>query len=74
MEDAVTVREIALPADPRLDLSASAKDALAAIERSPFGLVPVVGAENKVVGVVTKGSLLTVFSKYWTDLRGESVS
>jgi len=74
MEDAVTVREIALPAEPRLDLSASAKDALMAIERSSFGLVPVVGAENKVVGVVTRGSLLTVFSKYWTDLVGESVS
>ena len=71
MEDVETVAEITIPPEPYLDLSATAKDALFAIERARFGIVPVVGANRNVVGVVTKGSLLTVFSKYWTGEKGE---
>jgi osmoprotectant transport system ATP-binding protein len=71
MEDVETVAEITIPPEPFLDLSATAKDALFAIERAKFGVVPVVGANQNVVGVVTKGSLLTVFSKYWTGEKGE---
>ncbi|ALS28805.1 ABC transporter ATP-binding protein [Paenibacillus sp. 32O-W] len=73
MEDIETIAEITVPAESVLDLSATAKDALIAIEQAKFGIVPVVGTDHKIAGVVTKGSLLTVFSKYWTESRGESV-
>ncbi|HEY8528881.1 MAG TPA: CBS domain-containing protein, partial [Paenibacillaceae bacterium] len=67
MEEIETVAEIMVPADTVLDLSATAKDALIAIDQAKFGIVPVVGAEGRVAGVVTKGSLLTMFSRLWVQ-------
>jgi len=67
METIETVAEITVPADTVLDLSATAKDALIAIDQAKFGIVPVVGAEGRVAGVVTKGSLLTMFSRLWVQ-------
>ncbi|OUN00898.1 MAG: proline/glycine betaine ABC transporter ATP-binding protein [Paenibacillaceae bacterium ZCTH02-B3] len=67
MEEIETVAEITVPAEPVLDLSATAKDALIAIDQAKFGIVPVVGAEGRVAGVVTKGSLLTMFSRLWVQ-------
>jgi len=74
MEDIASVSEIAVSVETVLDLSATAKDALAAIEQARYGIVPVVGAGGKIAGVVTKGSLLTMFSRYWADSGSESTS
>lgn len=74
MEDIASVSEIAVSVETVLDLSATAKDALAAIEQAKYGIVPVVGAGGKIAGVVTKGSLLTMFSRYWADSGSESTS
>jgi len=74
MEEIETVAEIAVTAEPVLDLSATAKDALVAIEQARFGIVPVVGEEGRVTGVVTKGSLLTMFSRFWVEEGGETGS
>ena len=47
--------------------SASAKDAIIMMDETPFGMIPIVDEANKVVGLVTRGSLLSALSTQWTE-------
>ncbi|MGE4486078.1 MAG: betaine/proline/choline family ABC transporter ATP-binding protein [Oscillospiraceae bacterium] len=62
-----TVDKIMKPADPVLDKSATAKDALMNITHAPFGIIPVVDESRRIIGVVTRGSLLSLFASQWTE-------
>jgi len=62
-----TVDEIMLPADPVLLDSDTAKDAIIMIDDAPHGMIPVVDNHRKVVGLVTRGSLLSAMSSPWTE-------
>ena len=62
-----TVDELMLPAEPFLLDSATAKDAIIMIDDAPFGMIPIVDINHKVVGLVTRGSLLSAMSSQWTE-------
>ena len=62
-----TIAEIMQPIEHFLRDSASAKDAIIMMDETPFGLIPVVDEANKVVGLVTRGSLLSALSTQWTE-------
>jgi osmoprotectant transport system ATP-binding protein len=66
-----TVDEIMLPADPVLLDSATAKDAIIMIDEAPHGMIPIVDENRKIVGLVTRGSLLSAMSSPWTDTEGD---
>ena len=70
-ENAHTIAEIMKPAEIILDQSATAKDALKKIMRVSFGIIPVVDTTRKVIGVVTRGSLLSFFASQWSEEGGE---
>ncbi|NQX66915.1 ABC transporter ATP-binding protein [Paenibacillus alba] len=72
MEDIRSIQEISQPAVPYLEETATAKDALIAITDAKFGVIPVVGQSNKIIGVVTRSSLLTAFADHWAG-RKESL-
>jgi osmoprotectant transport system ATP-binding protein len=65
MEGIKAIQEISLPADFYLHESATAKDALIAITGARFGIIPVVDDGNRIIGIVTRSSLLTVFADHW---------
>jgi len=73
MESAETVGELMRPAEAYLDLSATAKDALLALDGARFGVIPVVGADGRIVGVVTRGSLLSLFARMVKQEEGKEV-
>ena len=62
-----TVEELMLPAEPFLLDSATAKDAIIMMDDAPFGLIPIVDQSHKVLGLVTRGSLLSAMSSPWTE-------
>ncbi|MDW0118781.1 betaine/proline/choline family ABC transporter ATP-binding protein [Sporosarcina thermotolerans] len=62
-----TIGEIMQPVDHFLLDSASAKDAIIMMDETPFGMIPIVDEANKVVGLVTRGSLLSALSTQWTE-------
>lgn len=68
-----TVDEIMLPAEPFLLNTDTAKDAIVMIDNSPFGMIPVVDKDHKVLGLVTRGSLLSAMSSQWTEMEDELV-
>ncbi|CAM3289524.1 betaine/proline/choline family ABC transporter ATP-binding protein [Filibacter tadaridae] len=67
LNDIQTIDEVLLPAEPFLFDSATAKDAIIMMDESPYGMIPVVDERKKVVGLVTRGSLLSAMSSQWTD-------
>jgi osmoprotectant transport system ATP-binding protein len=69
MEEIQTIQEISIPADPYLDETATAQDALIAIRDAKFGIIPVVGKNKRIIGVVTRASLLTVFADHWAGRK-----
>ncbi len=69
-----TIAEIMQPAEVVLDASATAKDALQKITGASYGVIPVVDEFQKVVGVVTRGSLLSFFAGQWSEEGGSSVA
>lgn len=73
LDSAGTVGELMRPAENCLDLSATAKDALLALDGARFGVVPVVEADGRIVGVVTRGSLLSLFARMVRDEKSEEV-
>ncbi|PDO10024.1 MAG: proline/glycine betaine ABC transporter ATP-binding protein [Candidatus Reconcilbacillus cellulovorans] len=73
MESAETVGELMRPVEAYLDLSATAKDALLALDGARFGVIPVVGADGRIVGVVTRGSLLSLFARMVKQEEGKEV-
>ncbi|MEA4925943.1 MAG: ABC transporter ATP-binding protein [Syntrophomonadaceae bacterium] len=70
-ENSQTIAEIMQPAKTILENTATAKDALWKITQAAFGIIPVVDESQKVVGVVTRGSLLSFFAGQWSEERGE---
>lgn len=69
MEKVTSVEEIMHSPAPFLEETATAKDALGAISDARFGIVPVVDRRGKIIGVVTKGSLLTAFAGQWAGKK-----
>ncbi|NLO97652.1 MAG: betaine/proline/choline family ABC transporter ATP-binding protein [Peptococcaceae bacterium] len=63
-----TIAEIMRPAEPVLQDNATARDALLKITQAAYGIIPVVDADGKIIGVVTRGSLLSFFVN---GLKGE---
>ncbi|BAQ09740.1 glycine betaine/l-proline abc transporter [Bacillus sp. OxB-1] len=61
------IDEIMLPAQPALPSTATAKDAIVLMEETTFGMIPVVDEASKLVGLVTRGSLLSAMSSQWTE-------
>jgi len=64
-----TIEEIMVSPKPYLTDSATAKDAILAMERTKFGIIPVVDRLGKVIGVVTRGTLLSALSSQWTEVE-----
>lgn len=62
-----TIDEIMGPREPFLTDTATAKDAIIMMDNAPFGIIPIVGSHQKVLGVVTRGSLLSAMSSQWTE-------
>ncbi|MDN4606149.1 betaine/proline/choline family ABC transporter ATP-binding protein [Sporosarcina highlanderae] len=62
-----SIAEIMQPIGHILQDSASAKDAIIMMDESPFGLIPIVDESKKVIGLVTRGSLLAALSSQWTE-------
>jgi osmoprotectant transport system ATP-binding protein len=71
-ENIQTVMEIMRPVETILENTATAKDALQLITKAAYGIIPVVDEAKKVVGVVTRGSLLSFFANQWSEKRGDS--
>lgn len=69
MDAIKAVEEIMVPADPYLLDTATAEDAIILIDDAPFGMIPVVDNEHKLVGLVTRGSLLSAMSSQWTEME-----
>lgn len=62
-----TIEEIMVPVDSYLLNTATAKDAIVLIDDAPFGMIPVVDDKHKIIGLVTRGSLLAALSSQWLD-------
>ncbi|WNQ12720.1 ABC transporter ATP-binding protein [Paenibacillus aurantius] len=65
LEQIQTIEEVCVPAQSVLPVSGTAKDALLAITDAKFGILPVVDENNRIAGIVTRSSLLTVFADQW---------
>ncbi|MCM3636291.1 betaine/proline/choline family ABC transporter ATP-binding protein [Sporosarcina luteola] len=74
VNDICTIEELMQPISHILQDTASAKDAIIMMDESPFGLIPIVDEKNKVVGLVTRGSLLSALSSQWTETEVEVVA
>ncbi|WP_242662050.1 MULTISPECIES: CBS domain-containing protein [Desulfitobacterium] len=61
-----TLAEIVQPVDRVLANTTTAKDALQMINTAAYGIIPVVNETQKVVGAVTRGSLLSFFANQWS--------
>lgn len=70
MKDTKQIKEIMLSAQPFLNDTATAKDAIIMMEEAPHGVIPIVNDEQKVLGVVTRGTLLSALSSQWTETEG----
>lgn len=70
-EHAQTVAEIMRPVNAVLENTATAKDALQMITKATYGVIPVVDTVQKVIGVVTRGSLLSFFAGQWSEEGGD---
>lgn len=62
-----TIEEVMMPVEHFLQDTTSAKDAIIMMDESPFGMIPIVNDMKKVVGLVTRGSLLSAMSSQWTE-------
>ncbi|HEX5563690.1 MAG TPA: betaine/proline/choline family ABC transporter ATP-binding protein [Sporosarcina sp.] len=67
VNDIRTIAEIMQPIGYFLEDTASAKDAIIMMDETPFGLIPIVDEKTRVVGLVTRGSLLSALSSQWTE-------
>lgn len=70
-ERAYSITEIMRPVETVLRDTDTAKDALKMITRASYGIIPVVDETQKVIGVVTRGSLLSFFADQWSQERGD---
>ncbi|HJF31389.1 MAG TPA: betaine/proline/choline family ABC transporter ATP-binding protein [Sporosarcina psychrophila] len=67
LDDIKIIEEIMVSREPFLFDTATAKDAIIMMNEAPYGILPVVDKTQKLVGVVTRGSLLSAMSSQWTE-------
>ena len=67
LDDIQTIDEIMVSQEPFLSDSATAKDAIIMMDNATFGIIPIVDNYRKLLGVVTRGSLLSAMSSQWTE-------
>ncbi len=67
-----TIEEIMLAREPFLHETYTAKDAIVLMDDAPFGIIPMIDARQRVLGVVTRGSLLSAMSSPWTETEENS--
>ncbi|AOV08126.1 betaine/proline/choline family ABC transporter ATP-binding protein [Sporosarcina ureilytica] len=67
-----TIDDVMVPAKPVLLDTATAKDAIVMIDEAPFGMIPVVDKNQIIVGLVTRGSLLSAMSSQWTETEEDT--
>lgn len=65
-----SIEEILIVPEHTLTLTATAKDAIMMMPSVKYGVIPVLNEAKKVVGIVTRGTLLTALSSQWTELEG----
>ena len=63
--------KIMQPVETVLENTATAKDALKMITKAAYGIIPVVDENKNVVGIVTRGSLLSFFANQWSEEEGD---
>lgn len=68
LDDIKTIEEIMEIREPFLYVNATAKDAIVMMGEAPYGIIPIVDETQKLVGVVTRGSLLSAMSSQWTEM------
>lgn len=68
-----TIQEIAHENYPYLYTTATAQDALILIKEAKFGVIPIIDDNMKVVGIVTRSSLLTTFAEHWAGRKEECI-
>ncbi|MFD1927418.1 betaine/proline/choline family ABC transporter ATP-binding protein [Sporosarcina siberiensis] len=71
LDDIKTVSEIMTKAEPYLFDSATAKDAIVMMDHTSMGMIPVVDRNHKIIGLVTRGSLLSAMSSQWTEMEDD---
>lgn len=67
LDDIKTIEEIMVAREPFLNDTATAKDAIIMMDDAPFGIIPITDSYQKLLGVVTRGSLLSAMSSQWTE-------
>ncbi|MEK4405935.1 betaine/proline/choline family ABC transporter ATP-binding protein [Sporosarcina sp. FSL K6-6792] len=67
LDDIKIIEEIMVSREPFLYDTATAKDAIIMMNEAPYGILPVIDKTQKLVGVVTRGSLLSAMSSQWTE-------
>lgn len=72
LDEIDTINDVMVPAKPFLLDTATAKDAIMMIDETPFGMIPVVDKAHKIVGLVTRGSLLSAMSSQWTETEEDT--
>lgn len=65
-----SIEEIMIVPEYTLTETATAKDAIMMMPNVKYGVIPVLNEAKKVVGIVTRGTLLTALSSQWTELEG----
>ena len=68
LDDIKTIEEIMEAREPFLYDTATAKDAIVMMNEAPYGIIPIVDKTQKLIGVVTRGSLLSAMSSQWTEM------
>lgn len=72
IDDIDTLAEIMIPTQSYLQNTATAKDAILLMDASQDGIIPVVNENQHVVGLVTRGTLLSAMSQQWTTTEEEA--
>ncbi len=67
MDHIQTIEEIMTPIQPILTTKATSKDAIILMDEAPSGLIPIIDDTHQLIGLVTRGSLLTAMSSQWTE-------
>ena len=64
-----TIKEIMEAPVAVLPVTATAKDAIVMMSNAEHGIIPVLDEAQNVVGLVTRGTLLSALSSQWTELE-----
>lgn len=69
MNQTKTIKESMISIKPYLYDTATAKDAIYTMSDAPFGIIPILNTKHKLMGIVTRGTLLTALSSQWTEME-----